>query len=241
MSSKHDVKAELNLPAEDGLPKPAPLMSLRLSGEADTDTTQLESPGNKAPRAVSDTNPPPKSPEDKKISLRRKVQALFMSPIVDEEDIEEEQQDYEDNGDQPVEKDSPVQEDKSAPPQGQHSVYRENASAIIRDGMLLSFETYRKGDSEAAFALFVASADHADRMLKEAEAAETASSVPSLTAVMGEAIEEVFSAASAHAADEAKAGLFMDDPTETERNDLLAAQEAEAALLATVSKYKKDR
>lgn len=234
-----DVKSEVILPAEEGLPKPAPIMSLRLSGEPAKDTTEIETPDNKAPAAKADTNPPPESPDDKKARLRRKVQALFKTePVADKDEDDEAEGDT--DTDIPADKDSPLSEDKTAPPTGAHKVYRENAATVLRDGLRLSLETFNAGDSDSAFALFISSAQKATELLLEAATAETAASIPSVEDLMAEAINAAFDVSMEHAATE-DGKFFIDDQAAPVREALAQKHEADFSLADTLAKLRKDK
>lgn len=239
-----NVKSEVIVPAEDGLPKPAPIMSLRLAGEPAKDTTEIDTPDNRAPAAKADTNPAPEDPKRKNERLRRKVQALFRSPDVEDKEGEEEgDEDKKDEGDQPSEPESFLTEDKSTPPSGAHRVYRENAQAILRDGLTLSLETYAAGDSDSAFALFVAAAEHATALLNEgAEACkgETASAFPTTQDLLASAIAEAFGAAAEHAATD-EASFFIGDEAAEERKALEAKHEGDFALADAIAKLRKGK
>ena len=232
-----NVKSEVILPAEEGLPKPAPIMSLRLSGEPAKDTTELETPDNKAPAAKADTNPPPEAPDDKKARLRRKVQALFEAPTIENKDDDAE---GDTDTDIPADKDSPLDEDKSAPPSGAHKVYREKAATILRDGLKLSLETFTAGDSDSAFALFISSASKATELLREAAFAETAALIPSVEDLMAQAINEAFNVSAEHAATE-DGKFFIDDEAAPIREDLMQKHEADFALADTIAKLRKGK
>lgn len=233
-----NVKSEVILPAEEGLPQPAPLMSLRLSGEPAKETTEIETPDNKAPAAKADTNPAPESPEDKKARLRRKVQALFEAPTIETEDEDEAEGDT--DTDIPADKDSPLDEDKSAPPSGAHKVYREKAATILRDGLKLSLETFTAGDSDSAFALFISSASKATELLREAASAETAALIPSVEDLMAQAINEAFNVSAEHAATE-DGKFFIDDEAATDREAVMQQHEADFALAETLAKLRKEK
>lgn len=236
-----NVKSEVILPAEEGLPKPAPIMSLRLSGEPAKDTTELETPGNKAPAAKADTNPPPESPDDKKARLRRKMQALFEAPDIESKgDNEEEEPEGDTDTDIPADKDSFLDEDKSAPPTGAHKVYREKASTILRDGLKLSLETFAAGDNDSAFALFISSASKATELLREAASVETAALIPSVEDLMAQAINEAFNVSAEHAATE-DGKFFIDDEAAPIREDLMQKHEADFALADTIAKLRKGK